>query len=162
MGTEIERKFLICGEQWRAYAKSSLYCQGYLRKDKTCTVRVRLANGKGFLTIKGASKGATRPEFEYEITPADAQFMLDNFAEKPLIQKVRHIVRENASIWEIDEFLGENTGLILAEIELESEDQSFNKPEWLGPEVTGDPRYYNSYLVTHPFAQWNDEESTEK
>lgn len=154
MGTEIERKFLVCGDQWREHSTASLYCQGYLRKDKACAVRVRLAGEKGFLTVKGASKGATRPEFEYEIPPEDARFMLDNLAEKPLIRKKRHIVRENGFLWEIDEFLGENEGLVLAEIELRSEDQPFAAPDWLGPEVTNDPRYYNSMLVSRPFSSW--------
>ena len=154
MGTEIERKFLVCGEQWRQRAAGSLYCQGYLRRDRTCVVRVRLAGEKGFLTIKGTTKGAARPEFEYAINPADARFMLDNLAEKPLIQKMRYLVHEQGCIWEVDEFLGENKGLVLAEIELEREDQPFVKPDWIGVEVTGDARYYNSNLVSSPFSRW--------
>lgn len=154
MGIEIERKFLVCGDQWRKRANTSLYCQGYLRRDKDCVVRVRLAGEKGILTIKGQVKGTTRPEFEYQINAEDAQFMLDNLAEKPLIRKKRHVVRENGFVWEIDEFLDENKGLTLAEIELQSEDQPFERPDWLGPEVTGDSRYYNANLVSHPFSCW--------
>ena len=154
MSKEIERKFLVNGNAWRTLAQGVLYRQGYLSSVKERTVRVRTAGEKGFLTVKGITNGVTRSEFEYEIPPEDARFMLDNLAEKPLIRKKRHIVRENGFLWEIDEFLGENEGLVLAEIELRSEDQPFAAPDWLGPEVTNDPRYYNSMLVSRPFSSW--------
>ena len=140
MSKEIERKFLVNGNAWRTLAQGVLYRQGYLSSAKERTVRVRTAGEKGFLTVKGITNGVTRSEFEYEIPFADADKMLSGLAEKPLI--------------EIDEFLGENAGLIVAEIELPDEDAPFGRPDWLGREVSNDPRYFNSNLVRHPFSQW--------
>lgn len=154
MGKEIERKFLIKGEAWRALAQGTMYRQGYLNSAKERTVRVRTVGEKAFLTIKGITVGATRAEYEYEIPFGDCNALLDNLAEKPLIEKKRYKIKRGDFTWEIDEFFGENLGLIVAEIELLSEDQAFDKPDWVGEEVTGDPRYFNSNLIKHPFTKW--------
>ena len=152
MGIEIERKFLVVGEGWRQAART-LLAQGYLNRDKERTVRVRVAGARAFLTVKGASAGATRTEFEYEIPVADAQALLA-LCEGPVVRKWRHEVRHEGHTWEVDEFLDDNAGLVVAEIELESEQQTFAKPDWVGREVTGDPRYYNSSLATLPYSRW--------
>lgn len=154
MAKEIERKFLITGEAWRELAKGTSYRQGYLSTVKERTVRVRTIDDKGFLTIKGITVGATRAEYEYEISAADANEMLDDLCEQPIIEKNRYKVPLDGFTWEIDEFGGVNDGLIVAEVELESEDQAFNKPDWIGEEVTGDPRYFNSNLIANPYSNW--------
>ncbi len=154
MGIEIEKKFLLTGTEWRQLAAGTAYRQGYLSSVKERTVRVRTIDDKGFLTIKGISVGAVRREFEYEIPVADANALLDELCEKPIIEKNRYKVEYGGFIWEIDEFFGENDGLVVAEIELESEDQRFDKPEWVGEEVSGDARYFNSNLIKHPYSQW--------
>lgn len=152
MGIEIERKFLVNGAAWRQ-GVGVRFSQGYLNRDKERTVRVRLAGEKAFLTIKGISVGASRAEFEYEIPVADAVQLL-KFSDGPVIEKIRRVIQLEGATWEVDEFLGENAGLVVAEIELQSEDQAFAKPEWLGEEVTHDARYFNSSLATHPFTRW--------
>lgn len=154
MGIEIERKFLLKDDSWRALAKGTQYRQGYLNSEKERVVRVRTINGKGFLTIKGISTGATRVEYEYEIPDAEATAMLDGLCEKPLIEKNRYKIEFEGLVWEVDEFFGENQGLIVAEVELESEDQQFEKPGWAGEEVTGDPKYFNSNLIQNPYLKW--------
>ena len=154
MGKEIERKFLINGDAWRMLTEGTMYRQGYLNSAKERTVRVRTVGEKAFLTIKGITVGATRAEYEYEIPFGDCNALLDNLAEKPLIEKKRYKIRQGEFTWEIDEFFGENQGLIVAEIELVSEDQKFDKPAWIGAEVTGDPRYFNSNLIKNPFTRW--------
>lgn len=154
MGKEIERKFLLTGDAWRDLAQGTMYRQGYLNSAKERTVRVRTVGDKAFLTIKGITVGATRAEYEYEIPFADCNALLDNLAEKPLIEKKRYKIKQGEFVWEIDEFFGDNKGLIVAEVELTSEDQAFPKPEWVGEEVTGDPRYFNSNLIKHPFTKW--------
>ena len=152
MAREIERKFLTKGSAWRRAGGMRL-CQGYLSSAKGRTVRVRTVGDKAYLTIKGMAVGATRPEFEYEIPYQDAKELL-NLCEVPLIEKDRYRLEEGGVVWEIDEFLGENRGLIVAEVELESEDQPFTKPDWVGEEVTGDPRYFNSNLIKKPYTKW--------
>ena len=154
MGKEIERKFLLKGDAWRDLAQGTMYRQGYLNSAKERTVRVRTVGDKAFLTIKGITVGATRAEYEYEIPFADCNALLDNLAEKPLIENKRYKIKQGEFVWEIDEFFGDNKGLIVAEVELTSEDQAFPKPEWVGDEVTGDPRYFNSNLIKHPFTKW--------
>jgi adenylate cyclase len=154
MAKEIERKFLIRDDIWRSLAKGTAYRQGYLNSAKERTVRIRTIDDKAFLTIKGLTVGATRSEYEYEIPLAECNAMLDTLAEKPIIDKKRYKVPFDGLTWEIDEFFGENLGLIVAEVELESEDQIFKKPEWVGDEVTGDPRYFNANLISHPFTRW--------
>lgn len=153
MGREIERKFLVSSNAWRQ-GEGHLYRQGYLSLVKEHTVRVRLVEDTATLTIKGETEGATRLEFEYQIPPDEARHMLDQLCEKPIIEKKRHLVEYQGRIWEVDEFFGDNAGLILAELELESEEQSFPRPPWLGAEVTDDPRYYNANLVEAPYTTW--------
>ena len=154
MTKEIERKFLVKGDAWRPLAKGTTYRQGYLNSAKERTVRVRTAEDKAFLTIKGLTVGATRAEYEYEIPFDEGKAMLDALAEKPLIEKKRYKIPAGGLTWEIDEFLGDNAGLIVAEVELKSEDQAFERPAWLSDEVTGDPRYYNANLIKKPFTRW--------
>ena len=154
MAKEIERKFLIVGDAWRKLAKGTSYRQGYLSTVKERTVRVRTIDDRGFLTVKGITVGATRAEYEYEISAAEANEMLDDLCEQPIIEKKRHKIPQDAFVWEIDEFGGVNDGLIVAEIELEDENQEFGKPDWVGDEVTGDPRYFNSNLIAKPFSTW--------
>ena len=152
MAKEIERKFLIAGDAWRELAEGTTYRQGYLSTVKERTVRVRTIDDKGFLTIKGITVGATRAEYEYEIPATDANEMLDDLCE--IIEKKRYKVPLDGFVWEIDEFGGVNDGLLVAEVELESEDQAFTKPDWIGEEVTGDPRYFNSNLIANPYSTW--------
>jgi CYTH domain-containing protein len=154
MGKEIERKFLVKGDVWKSLAKGTRYRQGYLNSVKERTVRVRTVGDKGFLTIKGITTGASRAEYEYPVPVSDAEAMLNDLCEKPLIEKNRYKIEDRNLTWEVDEFFGENRGLIVAEVELESEDQSFEKPGWVGEEVTGDPRYFNANLIKHPFTKW--------
>lgn len=154
MGTEIERKFLVRSDAWRGLSDGVRYRQGYLNSAKERTVRIRTVGEKAFLTIKGISVGATRAEYEYPIPTADCNAMLDTLAEKPLIEKTRYKIRHGVHTWEIDEFAGDNHGLIVAEIELQREDEPFDKPDWIGTEVTGDPRYFNSNLIKQPFTSW--------
>lgn len=154
MAKEIERKFLVVGDAWRKLAKGTHYRQGYLNSIKERTVRIRTIDDKAFLTIKGPTIGVTRMEFEYEIPHNDCVEMLTYLAEQPIIEKIRYKIALDGLIWEIDEFLGVNEGLIIAEVELQSEDQSFSKPEWIGEEVSTDPRYFNSNLVKQPYTSW--------
>ena len=154
MGTEIERKFLIVNDDWRKNASPVLYRQGYLCAQLERTVRVRLAGEKAWLTIKGKSTGAARKEFEYEIDPGEAKYILDHLCLQPLIEKYRHTLEYASLIWVVDEFLGDNSGLIFAEIELDSVDQAINKPGWIGNEVTGDPKYFNANLINNPYKNW--------
>ena len=153
MAREIERKFLVSGEDWRS-GDATRYRQGYLNLDKKRTVRVRLAGDSAYITVKGETSGATRKEFEYRIPPHDADEMLATLCHRPLIEKCRYRVRHGGLDWEIDEFFGDNAGLVVAEVELESERQTIEKPAWLGEEVTSDPRYYNASLVQHPYRTW--------
>lgn len=154
MGIEIERKFLVGGDGWRQPPeRQTRFSQGYLSRDPARTVRVRLAGEHAFLTIKGATQGATRAEFEYEIPPADARQLLA-MSDGPVVDKVRHLCEHEGMTWEVDEFLGANAGLVVAEIELQSEGQAFARPAWLGEEVTGDARYVNANLAVKPFSAW--------
>ena len=156
MGVEIERKILPAGDGWRRLGKPTLMRQGYLTSDPVRTVRVRIEGERAVITIKSKSTGATRGEWEYEIPVADAAELLERLCEQPLVEKVRHRIRYEGHTWEVDEFLGENAGLVVAEIELGSEDEAFEKPDWIGREVTGDPRYYNSSLIRLPYSTWKD------
>lgn len=154
MAKEIERKFLLIGDEWRVLAEGIHYRQGYLQRTQVCTVRVRLIKDKAFITIKGNVTGITRNEYEYEIPYEDGEAMLEYFSDKPLIEKLRYTINYEGFIWEVDEFLGANAGLIIAEIELASDDQTFKKPAWVGEEVSEDPRYFNSNLVSYPYGIW--------
>lgn len=155
MGLEIERKFLINHAKWATAEKPKreFYRQGYMLTDPNKTIRVRATDTKGFLTIKGKSEGATRAEFEYEIPKEEAIQLLDMFAVSDLT-KYRYKIVFAKKLWEVDVFLGENEGLIIAEIELSSEDETFDLPDWATEEVTGEKKYYNSNLSTLPFKQW--------
>jgi adenylate cyclase len=155
MGQEIEKKFLVNHEKWKQLdkPKGELYRQGYLVTEPNKTIRVRQTNEKGYLTIKGITIGATRTEYEYEIPINDAKELLDNFSISEL-SKIRHKINFENKIWEIDEFLGENDGLIVAEIELITEGEIFKIPEWVNIEVTGQEKYYNSNLTIDPYKNW--------
>ena len=154
MAKEIERKFLVQDDSWRGQQAGKAYRQGYLSTEKERTVRIRTAGDQAFMTVKGVSSGATRSEYEYEIPVRDANEMLDHLCKKPLIEKTRYRVQHDDLLWEIDEFAGENGGLVLAEVELKDENQEVSRPKWVGREVTDDPRYFNVNLVAHPFSKW--------
>lgn len=154
MGVEIERKFLLQGEDWRALGEPVLLRQGYLSSDPARTVRVRIEGDKAALTIKGRNVGAVRGEWEYPIPLADAAELLDRLCEQPLVEKYRRRIAFAGHTWEVDEFLGANAGLVVAEIELAAEDEAFALPAWIGAEVTGDTRYFNSNLIRLPYSQW--------
>ncbi|MBQ8829794.1 MAG: CYTH domain-containing protein [Burkholderiaceae bacterium] len=156
MAKEIEKKFLVVSDEWREGAVGTHYRQGYLNSVKERTVRIRTINDKAFLTIKGLTVGCTRLEFEYPIPFEDCNKLLDELAEKPIIEKTRYKIPAGDGLtWEIDEFHGVNEGLIVAEIELPTEETPFTKPSWLGEEVSSDPRYFNSNLVANPYTTWN-------
>lgn len=158
MGVEIERKFLVAGDEWRELADGIDYRQGYLSTVKERTVRVRTIGERGYLTVKGISVGAVRAEFEYEIPRKDADQMLDHLCERPLIFKTRFTVPFRGHLWEVDDFHLENAGLVVAEVELSDPDEWFAKPDWIGEEVTGDPRFFNANLIAHPFETWDEPE----
>lgn len=152
MGIEIEKKFLVKNNTWKQ-GDGLYYLQGYLCTEGV-TVRARIVKDLAWLTIKGKGAGAVRPEFEYEIPLEDAQFILENLCQKPLIEKHRYFIEDEGLVWEVDEFHGENEGLVVAELELESENIEIKKPQWVGEEVTYDRRYANANLVSHPFKNW--------
>ena len=154
MGVEIERKLLLNGDAWRQLGQPVLLRQGYLCSDPERTVRVRIEGDQGRLTIKSKGTGVSRGEWEYPIPLLEAQELLDTLCERPLVEKYRRRIAHAGFTWEVDEFLGENAGLVVAEIELASEEQPFDKPDWIGAEVSGDARYYNANLIRHPFSQW--------
>jgi len=165
MAIEIERKFLVATDAWRAAAhERSRIAQGYLNDarsvangDANCSVRIRLAGDAAFLNIKSRELGASRQEFEYPVPVADAGNLLQ-LCVGGRIDKTRHFVRHDGHLWEVDEFHGDNNGLVVAEIELEREDEPFSRPDWLGNEVTELVRYYNLALADRPYSQWRDEE----
>lgn len=154
MGEEIERKFLVVGDAWKHEAEVTRFRQGFLSTTPERTVRIRVAGDRGLLTVKGVTVGARRAEYEYEIPFEDAEAMLDSLCERPLIEKVRHALVIGSHTWEVDVFEGENEGLVVAEVELQHEDEPFERPRWLGEEVTDDPRYFNANLVKAPYRTW--------
>ena len=154
MAFEIERKFLVDTKKWTPTDAGTQLIQAYLGLDPLPVVRIRISGEKAFLTIKGPSKTISRPEFEYEVPVADAQEMLKLAISAP-VEKIRHKVQHEGFIWEVDIFSGRNDGLVMAEIELESENQNFELPDWILQEVSGDERFYNSYLSEHPFQDWS-------
>ena len=155
MAQEIERKFLVAGDSWRALAVGQPYCQGYIATAHIGqSVRIRTVGNQGYLTIKGPVRGLSRAEFEYKIPVEDAQEMLETLCPHPLIEKTRYRLPVDDVVWEIDEFFGENAGLVVAEVELSSEDQQIVLPAWVGQEVTGEARYYNASLAKDPYSQW--------
>lgn len=157
MAIEIERKFLVCGEAWRKQVTHSVEMrQGYLsREDGKASTRVRLEGDSARLNIKAAVVGAARAEYDYAVPVEDAREILQNLCVGQL-EKIRHYIPQGELLWEVDEFLNANAGLIVAEIELKSAEQPFGKPDWLGAEVTQDRRYYNHYLALHPYTGWPD------
>ena len=154
MAEEIERKFLVTGNKWKEGVQGIHLCQGYLNSAKERTVRVRIAGEQAWLTVKGPTSGISRSEFEYEIPLAEAKTMLAELAEQPVIEKIRYRIKFADMLWEVDEFLGANRGLVVAEIELTSKDQLFERPNWVGKEVSSDPRYFNSNLARQPYTTW--------
>ena len=151
---EIERKFLVDMSKWRPSEQGTAYRQGYLSSAKERVVRVRIAGNKGFLTIKGPAVGITRSEFEYAIPVDDASFMLEHLCERPIIEKTRFRERVGHTDWEIDVFHGDNEGLVVAEVELASSTEAFDKPDWVTRDVSDDPRYFNNNLIVHPYKTW--------
>jgi len=158
---EIERKFLVKGEGWRGRAKGELFRQGYIARTQDRTVRVRVAGDRGTLTIKYRGEGIARSEFEYVIPLDEAQALLNGLDPGEIIEKTRFTFEQNGSVWEVDEFMGANAGLIVAEIELRSEDQAFEKPDWIGEEVSKVSRYLNVELSRLPYTAWNQEQKEE-
>ncbi len=154
MGIEIERKFLVTSDAWMQQGEPVLLRQGYLSSHPSRVVRVRIEGERAVMTIKGKSVGASRGEWEYPIPMDDAREFLDKLCEQPIIEKYRRRIPYAGFVWEVDEFLGANAGLVVAEIELPSEDQAFDKPDWVGEEVTHDKRYLNSNLIALPFSKW--------
>jgi len=154
MAHEIERKFLVDVAAWKPVAAGTLFRQGYLSSQKERVVRVRIEGTVAKLTIKGATQGVTRVELEYPIPLADAELMLGTLCEQPLIEKTRHKEPHGGKLWEIDVFHGDNEGLVMAELELTSEDETYETPAWVVREVSDDPRYYNSNLIAAPYKSW--------
>lgn len=154
MGTEIERKFRVASQAWRTGKPGEHFQQGYLSCEPERTVRVRLAGEKAWLTIKGRNVGASRPEFEYRIPPEDARQLL-SLCIPPIIDKTRYLIAHGNHTWEVDEFHGDNDGLVIAEVELEAEDEAVEMPDWIGAEVTGERAYYNSSLIARPYSTWD-------
>ncbi len=158
MAIEIEYKFLLANDGWREHVSHSvIYKQGYLSSQATSSIRVRISDKQAWINIKSATIGTQRSEYEYEIPLADAHEILNNLCLKPVIEKTRHFVTHKKHLWEIDEFDGENRGLIVAEIELDALDEIFAKPDWIGEEVTQDVRYYNNNLAKNPYSTWRDD-----
>ena len=155
MAVEIERKFRVASAAWRQQTQRRIMLrQGYLANTQRASVRVRIAGDEGWLSVKSMTTGLSREEYEVRVPLADAQSMLDRLCEGALIEKWRHILVYQGSEWEIDEFLAENAGLVIAELELESEDAAFARPAWLGPEITHEERYYNFRLSQKPYRHW--------
>ena len=154
MAVEIERKFRTLGVDFLADQEGERLTQGYLSHAPRATVRLRVQGNSAWLTIKGRTRGASRSEFEYPIPPDDAHAMLGEMCPEGVIDKTRYRIPFGDHVWEVDEFHGDNQGLVVAEVELDSEDQPFERPPWLGEEVTGDPKYYNSALSRTPYARW--------
>jgi adenylate cyclase len=154
MPLEIERKYLLRNDSWRSLGEGKRYRQGYLSTEPGRIVRVRVAAGRGFITVKGLTVNVTRPEYEYPIPVEDANEMLDSLCLQPLIEKVRYTIEYDGLLWEVDEFEGENAGLVIAEVELARADQTIRLPDWIGDEVTEDARYYNASLIANPFTTW--------
>ncbi len=163
MALEIEHKFLLANDDWRSEVKKSVfYKQGYLSSSPLSSVRVRISDSQAWLNIKSATIGSFRHEFEYEIPLADANSILDELCVKPLIEKTRYFIEQAPHLWEIDEFTGDNAGLIVAEIELTDIGEAFAKPSWLGKEITDDIRYYNNCLANNPYKNWRNYPAAEK
>jgi len=162
MPVEIERKFLVADDAWRAcVTRTALFRQGYLATTRACSVRVRVGGEQAWLGVKGRVIGISRPEYEYPIPVVEAHQILDTLCDEGRVEKYRHWVAHGDREWEVDEFLGANAGLVVAELEIEREDEFFPLPSWLGPEVTHDVRYYNSSLALAPWSGWAEEAKRE-
>lgn len=153
MGLEIERKFRVADESWRTASPGQMIAQGYLSRDPDRTVRVRVAGDQAWLTIKGRNEGIRRAEYEFAIPAAEARGLLE-LCLPGVIEKTRHRIPHGGHLWEVDEFHGANAGLVIAEVEITDESVIPLPPPWLGPEVSDDPRYFNSSLAVHPFSEW--------
>jgi adenylate cyclase len=159
MAVEIEHKFVLISDAWRSLvSRSEVFRQGYLSNNPAASVRVRIADEQATLNIKGMTMGTHRPEYEYSIPLKDATELLDQLCARPIIEKTRHFVEFAGKTWEIDEFAGENAGLIVAELELEEVGEFFEKPNWAGLDVSGIERYYNVSLLKYPYSQWTSAE----
>jgi len=155
MATEIERKYLVLSDDWRARVHREVrYLQGYLANTRRCSVRVRVGGDRAFLNVKGATVGASRLEFEYPVPVEDAEVMLRELCAGSVVEKTRYFVPHDGREWEVDVFEGDNAGLVVAEIELDDEAEVVALPDWAGEEVTDDVRYYNSNLAVTPFSDW--------
>lgn len=156
MATEIERKFLVTNDSWKKEVTSTAeYTQGYLATERSCSIRIRVEQNRASLNIKSATLGISRNEYDYPIPLSEANEILQDLCIKPLLKKTRYHVPHGTHVWEIDVFDGDNKGLVVAEIELETQDELFSRPDWLGEEVSDDPRYYNVRLVDHPYSKWD-------
>lgn len=153
MAVEIERRFIVVGDAWRGLAPGVQYRQGYLSVEKERTVRVRVVGDQAWLTLKSNISNVSRHEFEYPVPLADAQTIMGAMCPM-VVDKLRHRIEHGGFIWEVDEFFGDNTGLVLAEIELPDESTPFDQPAWIGEEVTEDGRYTNAYLSKNPYSRW--------
>ncbi len=157
MASEIERKFLVRDDSWRERARDPMRIrQGYVAAGPKASVRVRISGDRAWLNLKSATVGVSRAEFDYEIPLADGEKLIDTLCERPLIEKTRYFVDHAGHCWEVDVFEGENAGLVVAEIELASEDEPFELPPWAGEEVSQDRRYYNAALVKLPYSRWKE------
>ena len=155
MKKEIERKFIVLNKSYKDLGSYDYCIQGYIPSTSEPLIRIRTIGNKSFLTMKSAISGITRLEYEYEIPNQDARDLLKLFCKESIVEKNRYIISYKSTIWEIDEFLGNNKGLVVAEVELNAEDQSYDKPEWIGREVSTDQKYYNYNLVHHPYKEWD-------
>ncbi|HBX49498.1 MAG: adenylate cyclase [Bacteroidetes bacterium RIFOXYA12_FULL_35_11] len=154
MNIEIEKKFTVTNESWKEEQQGVLYMQGYICRNAGKSVRVRIAGNTSYLTIKGGRTGLSRDEFEYSIPVDDAKSLLEKYCEGKIIEKFRYKIMFEGKLWEVDEFLGNNKGLVMAEIELLSETEEFVKPDWIGKDVTNDPKYYNANMIDFPYSEW--------
>ena len=154
MAREIERKFLVSSDAFKVGVTPVFIRQGFISADKDNVVRVRIQGTQGFLTLKGSGSGISRIEFDYEIPLKDADEMLKIMCSGIIIEKFRYVIKYKGHTWEVDEFMKENSGLVVAEIELKAEDEAFHKPPWTGKEITGDPVYYNVNLIQLPYSKW--------
>ncbi|MBR7745436.1 CYTH domain-containing protein [Undibacterium baiyunense] len=154
MGIEIERKFLVVSDRWQQLAQPVFMRQAYISSTPGRVVRVRIEGQSAMLTLKGKSSGISRGEWEYPIPLIDAEELLSTLCEQPIIEKNRYRIDLDGLVWEVDEFVGENAGLVVAELELQSESQAFIKPDWVGEEISHDHRYANANLFKHPYSRW--------
>lgn len=157
MAQEIERKFLVADTAFLSELAGVAFKQGYIPGKEGPTVRIRIEGARAVITLKGLTTGISRSEYEYEIPIEDAEEILEELCERPFIDKTRYILVWQDQVWAVDVFAGDNAGLVIAEVELHSEEEKVEKPPWVGAEVSGDSRYYNANLVHNPYCQWRDD-----